>query len=237
METLLRRRHAHAGTARRRTAHRPRWPASCFRSLCTSGLHAIGIQPLLDAIVSYVPRLQSATSPPWTPRAANRGEGVGCRALCRVRVEDDCRSVCRPHHDAPGRHRNAQVGRHGAQPDARRVRAAGAPAGAAGQDTDARPGAEGRRPRRGRQAEGHPHERRPRRQVDEAQLPADHVPRAGARLRHRAEEPRRRGQDQQRHAAAARKKTRASATRAIRRPTSCCCRDRGSCTSRSRSRS
>ena len=66
---------------------------------------------------------------------------------------------------------------------------------------------------------------------------ADQVPRAGDLVRDRAEEPRRRGEDQHRAAPPAGRGPDRSATRAIRRPRSCCSPARGSCTSRSRSRS
>ena len=52
---------------------------------------------------------------------------------------------------------------------------------AAGQDADARARDQGRRPRRGRQAEGHADQRHARRQGRPVHVPADHVPGAGAR--------------------------------------------------------
>ena len=82
----------------------------------------------------------------------------------------------------------------------RHRRTARQPDGDAGQDADHRARTEGRRHRRGGQAEGNPHQRHPRRRQGRNHLPADHLARAGARLRHRAQEPRRRGQDQHRHA-------------------------------------
>ena len=58
--------------------------------------------------------------------------------------------------------------------------------------------------------------------ADRDHVPADQVSRAGARLRDRAEEPRRRGQDQHVDAPARGRGSRRSATAAIRRPRSCC---------------
>jgi elongation factor G len=99
METLLRRRDADPGAARRRPARR-HVAGKLFPLVCTSGLHAIGIQPLLDAIVSYVPSPAERDFPPLTRRRETHGQGVRQRALRRVRLEDDCRPVRRPNHDA-----------------------------------------------------------------------------------------------------------------------------------------
>ena len=74
-----------------------------FPLVCTSGLHVIGIQPLLDALVAYVRRRRSATSRCWQGRRRDVGQGERQRALHGVRVEDDRRSVRRPHHDAARR--------------------------------------------------------------------------------------------------------------------------------------
>ena len=159
--------------------------------LCTSGQHATAIQPLLDAIVTYAPSPAERDFPrDRSSGRRDRGEGVRLGAVCRVRVEDHRRPVRRTHHDAPRRVGLAQVGCDRLQLDPRLVRAIGTPARIARQDADARARAEGWRPRRRRKAERHAHERRHRRQGDEHQDPADHVPRAGALLRHRAEEPR-----------------------------------------------
>ena len=82
-----------------------------FPLVCTSGLHAIGIQPLLDAIVSYVPSPAEREFPALTPSGdADGDQGVRHRALRRVRLEDDRRSVRRPHHDAARRRGHAQAG-------------------------------------------------------------------------------------------------------------------------------
>ena len=87
-------------------------------------------------------------------------------------------------------------GLNGEQRDAGHAGAARPPDRAAGQDADQRAGDQGRRPRRGRQAEGHEDQRHARRQGRRHHVPEDHVSRAGAVVRDRAEEPRRRGQDQ-----------------------------------------
>ena len=68
---------------------------------------------------------------------------------------------------------------------------------------------------------------------DPVTFPAVDVSRAGARLRDRAEEPRRRGQDQHVDAPARGRGSVDPATAAIRRPRSCCSPARASCTSRS----
>ena len=74
---------------------------------------------------------------------------------------------------------------------------------APGKDADERAGAQGGRSRRGRQAEGHAHERPARRQGRAVQGAADQVPRAGDLVRDRAEDAGRRGEDQHRAAPAA----------------------------------
>ncbi len=90
----------------------------------------------------------------------------------------------------------AQGGLDHPQQDARHGGAPRPPAAAPGQDADDRAGDQGGRPRRRREAEGHAHERHARREERPGHLPGDHVSRAGALVRDRAEEPRRRGQDQ-----------------------------------------
>ena len=102
---------------------------------------------------------------------------------------------------------------------------------AAGQDADRRARAQGRRHRRRRQAEGDADQRHAGRQ-GRRRVRADEVPRAGALLRHRAEEPRRRGQDQHVAAAAAGRGPDHPVRAATRRPRNCCSRARASCTSR-----
>ena len=88
------------------------------------------------------------------------------------------------------------------------------------------------RPRRGGEAEGHADQRHARRQDRSGDVPAAQVPRAGAVVRDRAEEPRRRGQDQHVDAPPRGRGSVDQATAAIRRPRSCCCPARASCTSR-----
>ena len=235
---VLRGRHADAGAARGGAARRDRG-----RQALPAGLHVGAARHRHPAAArrdrrATCRRPPSATSRPSTTDGAEttvKASDTG--AVHGVRVEDDCRSVRRAHHDAARRLRHAEVGHDRAQPDARRRGAARPPARAAGQDADARARAEGGRPRRGGQAEGHAHERPAGREDHAGQVRRDHVPRAGALLRHRAEEPRRRGQDQHARCSGCRKRIRPSATRAIRRRTNCCSPARASCTSRSPSRS
>ena len=68
--------------------------------------------------------------------------------------------------------------------------------------------------------------------ADAIDVPAAEVPGAGAVVRDRAEEPRRRGQDQHGDAPPRGRGPVDPATAAIRRPRSCCSRARASCTSR-----
>ena len=72
-----------------------------FPLFCTSATANIGMQPLLDAIVAYVP---SPAERPFaaTAKAATRSiAAADDRAGRGVRVEDGGRSVRRPHHDVP----------------------------------------------------------------------------------------------------------------------------------------
>ena len=101
---VLRGRHADRRGAGRRAAQRRRSPASCFRWSARRRLLNIGVPQLLDAIVAYLP---SPADRPFTAvdkdgseiARAGRREGAGRG----VRLEDDCRSVRRPHHDVPRR--------------------------------------------------------------------------------------------------------------------------------------
>ena len=133
-------------------------PARCSRSSARRRCTNIGMQPLLDAIVGYVPSPAERPFTASTPTAREtRGSAIG-RAPYAAFV---WKTIADPFagritHVAGGL-RHAQVGHDRAQPDPRRRRAARPPAGAAGQDADAGAGAEGRRHRRGRQAEGHAH--------------------------------------------------------------------------------
>ena len=234
---LLRRRHAHPGAAGRRPAH-----GDDGRQAVSAAVH-VGAACHRHAAAARCDReLRAVAGRARLPHARqgrrrDRRQGLRHGAVRGVRLEDDRRSLRRPHHDAAHRLRHAEVRHHRQQRDARSARASRPPARAAGQDADARAGAEGGRPRRGGQAEGHPHQRRPGRQEHADPHRADHVPGAGPR---RTRSSRRAAATKTRSAPrciASRKRTRASSTRAIRRPTSCCSPARGSCTSRSRSRS
>ena len=101
--------------------------AKMFPLVCTSGFANIGAQPLLDAIVAYVP---SPAERPFKALDASGAEVVAHRrrqgALRRVRLEDRRRSVCRPHHDVPRLPGHAEVGHDGAERHAGRARSASA---------------------------------------------------------------------------------------------------------------
>ena len=169
-----------------------------FPVLCASATTNIGMQPLLDAIVAYVP--SPAERDFAVVDAAGRGgratQGGGHGAAGGVRLEDGRRSVRRTHHDVPGDLGNAQVGLDGAQRHPRHGRAARPPGAAAGQDPDRGAGDQGRRPRRGGEAEGDADERPARRQVVQLPRGAGQVPGSRHLVRDRAEEPRRRREDQ-----------------------------------------
>ena len=113
-----------------------------------------------------------------------------------------------------------------------RAGAARAPRAAAGQDADAGAGDQGRRSRRGRQAEGHADQRHARRQGGSDRRSR----RSSSRSRCcRTRSSRRPAATRTRSAprcTASRRRTRRFTTAAIRRPRSCCSRDRASCTSR-----
>ncbi len=94
-----------------------------FPLVCTSGLHAIGIQPLLDAIVKYVPSPAERDFPAIDADGTELTVKASDTApYSAVRLEDDRRPVRRPDHDAAGRLGNAEVRRHGQQRHPRRQR-------------------------------------------------------------------------------------------------------------------
>ena len=179
------------------------------------GLRNIGIQPIADAIVTYVPspaerpiRRDAMPAGGETARAADDKAPLvlwvwktmadpfaGRITLFRV-VSGVLKS-------------DATVQNLSAGPPER----FGHVLVRAGQDADACAGAARRRPRRRRQAQGHAHGRHARRQERRIHRAAAQVPGAGARLRHRAEEPRRRGQDRHRPCSGSARRTRRSATR------------------------
>jgi elongation factor G len=107
---------------------RRHWPASSIRCSARQRFMPSGMQPLLDAIVSYAPSRPSGSSAPRQERRRDRHGSLRHRPLRRVRVEDDRRSVCRPHHDAARRVRRDQVRCDGAQRDARQPRTSRPPA-------------------------------------------------------------------------------------------------------------
>ena len=210
-----------------------------FPVFCTSGLRNIGVQPLADAILTYVP------SPVDRPMAGIdvRNEGSDARSpsdtlplvlwvwktvadqfagritMFRVisgvlKADATIHNVTR---DAPERlgHLLLLQGKTQTQVPELHAGDLGAVAKLKDTHTGDTLGDKARRVRRA----------------------ADAVPRARAGVRHRAQEPQRRRQDRPGDAAAARRRPVDRLPRAIRRRTSCCCRARASCTSRSRSRS
>ncbi len=132
-----------------------------FPLVCTSGLHAIGIQPLLDAIVSYVPspaeRDFPALAEDGSPTGSRPSDAAPYAAFVWKTIADPfagritmLRVVTGTLKSDATVHNLTNDGAGATRPPAR----------AAGQDADARAGTEGRRPRRRGQAEGHAHQRR-----------------------------------------------------------------------------
>ena len=129
-----------------------------FPVLCASGLRNIGIQPIADAIVSYV------SSPAERPIAGTRCRGRRDRpgrrrqgAPLPLGLENRRRSVCRTDHPVSSRFRRAQVGRDGAEPDPGPARTIRARARRPGQDPDPRARVACGGSGRGRQTQGHAH--------------------------------------------------------------------------------
>ena len=202
---VLRRGHAQPGRAGGWTADRDRQPAGV-----PARLHVRAGQRRHRAAAGHHRRLSAAGR-----RSSARGSRPGVRRTAelrrrrwrsarRLRMEDHRRSVRRTHHHVPGRGRRAQGGLHRAQRHAGRRRASRRAGRHAGQDAASGAGAESRRSRRRRQAQGNAHERHAGREGQPRAVRPDCVRRAGPLLCHRAEEPRRRGEDQRRAAAPAR---------------------------------
>ena len=217
------------------TSRRARSSRCCARRR----LQNIGVQPLLDAIA----RLRARRPPSARSRRKRGGDdAVDVPPTTRRRTPRSCgrpwpiRSPAASRCSASSRARSRPTPRsHNV--DAGHARAARAPDRAAGQDADQR--AELKAGDLGAVAKLKDTLTNDTLADKTAgvHVRADQVPRAGAVVRHRAEEPRRRGQDQHRDAPPRGRGPDASATAATRRPTSCCSPARASCTSRSRSRS
>ena len=196
---VLRGRHADRRGAGRRACAARRSPAKLFPLVCTSALaqHRRAAAARRDRRLPAVARRPAVQGRSTRTAAevarAGRREGAaprrssGRRSPIRSPAASRCSASC-PACSSPTRRSTTR--RKDAPERLGHLHAA------AGQDADARARDQGRRPRRGRQAEGHADQRHARRQGRSGHLPADQVPRAGARLRDRAEEPRRRGQDQ-----------------------------------------
>ena len=195
---VLRGRHADAGRAGARASRTATRAGKIFPLVCTSALANIGAQPLLDAVLAYLP---SPADRPFTAIGERRGRcrnrptrrrrprrSCGRRSPISSPAASRCSASIQGCLKADSTVVNATQGTPGA---------ARPPDRAAGQDADQRAGDQGRRPRRGRQAEGHarPTTRSPTRRPA-SRSRRSHVSRAGAVVRHRAEEPRRRRQDQ-----------------------------------------
>ena len=204
-----------------------------FPLVCTSALLNVGVPQLLDAIA----RLPAVAGRPAVSRhrqGRRRGGATGGREgpALGVRLEDDRRSVRRPHHHVPRRLRRGEGRLDRAQQDQGRARTARPPDADAGQDADERPRDQGRRSGRRREAEGHADQRRARRQERSGHLSRRRSSRSRCwpmRSSRRAAATRTRSAPR---CTGSRKRTRRSATAAIRRPRNCCSTARDSCTSR-----
>ena len=210
--------------------------ARIFPVLLTSATANIGMQPLLDALVAYVP--SPAERPLQGARRGRRRGGdrdEGRRRRVRVRLEDGRRSVRRTDHAVPRALGHAEGGLDAAQRRPRHAGAARPPDPAAGQVADQRPGDQGRRHRRGGQAEGDADERR----RSPTRVRRSRSRRSPSRRRSSRTRSSRRAAATRRRSAprctGCRRKTRRSTTRATRRPRSCSSPARDSRTSRSRS--
>ena len=233
---VLRGRHADAGRADRRASPRAIRAGKLFPVFCASGLRNIGVQPLADALVTYVPSPADRPFAGHERRRARPATRAGRRqgAARALGLEDDRRSVRRPHHAVPRRLGRAEGGHDRAQPHARRSPSASATCSLLQGKTQTHVPElhAGDLGAVAKLKDTHT-ERHARRQgAPDSPSPPIDVPRAGARLRHRAEEPRRRGQDRPGDAAAAgrgpvdRLHARSADARAAAR------RARASCTSR-----
>ena len=161
-----------------------------FPLVCTSALQNVGIQPLLDWILAYLPSPQIGRSEAST----SRGTKSPGRPTTRRRRRRSCGKRLRIRLPAVSRcsgwSRRRQIRLDRLQQDEGCPRASRASGAAARQDADDRSRDQGGRPWRGRQAQGHPDERHDGRQVGSGDLPTYEVPRAGAGLRDRTQEPR-----------------------------------------------
>ena len=110
-----------------------------FPLVCTSGLHVIGIQPLLDAIVSYVPSPAERDFPALTESGDDTtikaSDTAPYTAFVWKTIADPFAGRITMLRVIPG---NAQGRHERAQPDARQLGARRPPARAAGEDADAR---------------------------------------------------------------------------------------------------
>ena len=130
--------------------------------LCGSAFKNKGVQPLLDAVVDYLPSPMDIPPTPgidYKTEAAGGAPGVRRRAAVGAGVQDHGRPLRRHHHLLP--HLFGQAGeRHGpAQLHARQARAGGPHAADARQQPRGHQGSLCRRHRRAGRPEGRPHRR------------------------------------------------------------------------------
>ena len=164
---VLRARHADAGGADGGPRRARSAPASSSRCSARRRCSNIGVQPLADAIVTYVPSPAERPFPGTDADRASRPRAPADdkRAARALGLEDDRRPVRRPHHDVPRRlRRRSRPTRPCTTSRATRRSASATCWCSQGKTQTHVPGAPRRRPRRRRQAEGHAHERHARRQ-------------------------------------------------------------------------
>ncbi len=222
METILRRRHAHAGgTGVGPAARRRRRPhlsgAVCLRHR----QHRHPAAPRRHRGVRGAARRTPVQRQGHRRTAGRHRHGCRQRAGGGVRLEDGGRPVRGTHHPVPRRVGRAEVRFDPAQRDPRHPRTARSPRAAPGQDADQRPRDQGGRPGRRGEAEGDADQRPAGGQEHRPAHSAHRVPRAGDLVRDRAEDPRRRGQDQHLAAPAAGRGSEHQLHARSRRPRNC----------------
>jgi len=168
-----------------------------FPLVCTSGLHAIGIQPLLDAIVTYIPspleRDFAAASDAGEPTSIKASDSGPYTGFVWKTIADPFAGRITMLRVVSGTLKQDTNVYNQTRESAERF---GHLLALQGKAQTQVPELKAGDPRRGREAEGHAHQRRARGKDDEGEDSRDHVPRGGPGLRDRAEEPRRRRQHQ-----------------------------------------
>ena len=215
-----------------RTATRNR---QVFPLVCTSAQANVGIGPLLDTIVTCLPPaadhpLAAADPETGEPLSYDAGDGAPPAAFVWKTIADPFAGRITMFRVAAGAFKADSTVHNVTQDGSERL---GALAVMQGKTQHPVPGAEGGRSRRRRQAEGDAHERHAGREGQPRAVRPDCIRRTGPLLCHRAEEPRRRGEDQRRAAAPAGGGSHDPVPRGTRRHGSSCSRARARCTSRS----